>query len=242
MAYQEVLIMAMTCMRGGICTAGLIRRPHPSSHFQWVRPVKRFGLLLLGDMTTADGHIVQVGDVIQLSLVQPCPDPPHVEDWLTDFVKQRPRCVRPISREKWGDLLARYCDKRPAEVLCEHTRSLCLVHPQDVWANFFCDAYSGKYQARIGFNLPDLHHAGSGSLRGLPVTDIRWRALGRHWLAQDHSQEVSLDQACLQERLQAEAIYLSIGLSRRFQGQSWPLVIGVYPVPDYTVTVDYRRL
>ena len=55
MAEREMLIMAMTRMRSGICTAGYVNRMHRASVLQWVRPVKAFDSVLLGDMTYADG-------------------------------------------------------------------------------------------------------------------------------------------------------------------------------------------
>ena len=35
------------------------------------------------------------------------------------------------------------------------------------------------------------------------------------------------------ERLNVEAVYLAVGLSREWQGEYWPLVVGVHVVPDY---------
>jgi hypothetical protein len=46
----------------------------------------------------------------------------------------------------------------------------------------------------------------------------------------------------LVERLRADAIYLTLGLSRNYQGQYWPLVVGVHVVPDYEATIDVNRL
>ena len=71
---KEVLIMAMTRMRSGICTAGFITADDPPGALVWVRPVKEYGSLLLGDMTDAAGRVVQVGDVVELALRRPRPD------------------------------------------------------------------------------------------------------------------------------------------------------------------------
>ena len=40
------------------------------------------------------------------------------------------------------------------------------------------------------------------------------------------------------ERLPAQAMYLTIGLSRRWQGEVWPLVHAVHVVPDYDANID----
>ena len=237
---QEVLVLAMTHMLSGICTAGFTREPDPITGLRWVRPVRDFDTLQPGDMTDADGRLVQCGDVVELNLLAPCPDPPHVEDWLTDFIHHRPRLLRRLEGEKRARLLARYLDRAPEDVLIRHTRSLCLVQPEQVWASFSLDAYSGKYEARMGFVLPGLEaHPRATSRRGVSVTDLKWRALGRTLLAAQDEQSgrgrLALDHDALCERLNTEAIYLAVGLSRFWQGEYWPLVIGVHVVPDYEV-------
>jgi hypothetical protein len=108
-----------------------------------------------------------------------------------------------------------------------------------VWAHFSLDTYSGKYQARMRFVLPgDANHPRITSRRGVSVTDLRWRALGRSWLGA--RSYLALDHDALFKRLRAEALYLAIGLSRTYQGEYWPLVVGVHVVPDYMVPCRRR--
>ena len=57
MPEREVLIMAVTRMLSGVCTAGLGRERHPASHLAWIRPVKPYDSLLVGDITDATGRI-----------------------------------------------------------------------------------------------------------------------------------------------------------------------------------------
>lgn len=243
---QDVLIMAMTRMRSGICTAGFINEPHSASGLQWVRPVKEYGSLLLGDMSDAKGRVVQVGDVIALNLLKPRPDPTHAEDWLTDFVRRRPRRLRRLEGEKRASFLAEHVDQAPEEILCSQKRSLCLLAPDAIWSSFSLDLYSGKYEARIGFRLDGLVHERTAAPQGVPVTDLKWRALGRGWLETETAgagkKGLALDQKALLDRLQAERIYLSVGLSRPYKRRLWPLVVGVHPVPDYEATIDYEEL
>ena len=58
---DEILILAVTRMRGGVCVAGMTRELDPASGLRWVRPVKPHGLLLLGDIRYADGALMQPG-------------------------------------------------------------------------------------------------------------------------------------------------------------------------------------
>jgi hypothetical protein len=233
MPYREVLILAMTKMRAGICTAGFTRESDPVTGLRWVRPVRDFGPLLQGDMTDAGGRLAQCGDVLELNLIEARPDPPHVEDWVVDFIRQRPRLLRRLEGEKRARFFPRYLDPSPADVLVHHTRSLCLVRPAQVWARFFLDAYSGKYQAQMGFTLTEeANHPQATGRRGVSVTDLRWRAVGRSWLGEKGGR-VTLNQDALCERLAADEIYLSLGLSRNWQDAYWPLVVGVHTTPDY---------
>ena len=68
------------------------------------------------------------------------------------------------------------------------------------------------------------------------MTDLKWRALGRAWLGEGRS--TCAGDTALVERLHADAIYLTLGLSRNYQGQYWPLVVGVHVVPDYDAVID----
>jgi hypothetical protein len=238
----EVLILAMTKMLSGICTAGFVNEPDPVTGLRWVRPVRDFGTLVPGDMTDANDCLMQCGDVVELHLLSSRPDPPHTEDWLTDFVHHRPRRVRRLEGEKRERLFAKYLDSCPEDVLEHHTRSLCLVQPEKVWAQFSLDTYSGKYQARMGFVLTGpVDHPQAKSQRGISVTDIKWRALGRTWLGPKGGL-LTLDHKTLCQRLNVTKIYLALGLSRNWKGEHWLLVVGIHTVPDYEATLDLNCL
>jgi hypothetical protein len=239
---QPVLIMAMTRMLSGVCTAGFTTEPDAVSHLCWVRPVREQGSLLLGDLTDADGRVLQPDDVVELRLERPRPEPPHTEDWVTDFIFHRPCLLRRLEGERRARFLAEHLDLAPQEILGPHpTRSLCLIRPEDVWARFNLDSYSLKYEARVGFTLGGERYPRTRPDRGVPVSDIKWRALGRGWLG-DRGGTLKLDKAALLRRLEAEELYLALGLSRSYQGQLWLLVIGVHAVPDYQVPIDYENL
>jgi hypothetical protein len=241
MPREEILILAMTKMHSGICTAGFTRERHAITGLRWVRPVREFCTVQLGDMTVDDGRSIQCGDVVELALIKPRPDPPHVEDWLVDFVHHRPAVLRRLEGKRRSRFFPKYLDRAPEEVLVQHARSLCLVKPGQVWVRFSLDAYSLKYEARMGFVLGgDVNHPRATSRRGVSVTDLKWRRLGRSWLGSDGG-TLTLDHDTLLERLGAEELYLVVGLSRSWQGEYWPLVVGVHAVPDYVVASSNGR-
>jgi len=241
MPRQEVLILAVTKMLSGVCTAGMTGERDPVTGLKWLRPVKDFGTLLLGDLTDQRGTVIRPFDVVELNLVKPRTDPPHVEDWVTDFVRHRPRIVRRLEGERRTNFLSKYLDGNPHEVLAGHSRSLCLVKPDQVKASFSLDAYSGKYEARLAFTLGAEAYLGSMRKGGLPVTDVKWRALGREWLGGSGGR-LDCDEDELRDKLGVDGFYLALGLSRSYQGEYWLLVLGVHTVPDYEVGIDYDNL
>lgn len=235
---HEILILAVTKMLSGVCTAGFAQERDAATGLRWVRPVKAHDTLLLGDLADAAGRVVQPFDVVELALEKERPEPPHVEDWVTDFVRHRPRVVRRIEGKRRADLLAECVDRSPQQVLVDHSRSLCLVQPDTVQIRFSRDSYSGKFDARLSFALNSTQY---GSQKRLPVTDLKWRALGYSWLG-DSGGAVEMDDAELRDSLGLEALYLVLGLSRSYQGQWWTLVVGVHTVPDFEVEIDYARM
>jgi hypothetical protein len=243
MPVREVLILAMTKMKSGICTAGFVTERAPVTGLRWVRPAREFDTVLPEDMLDPDGHLILCGDVVALNLVTPRPDPPHVEDWITDFVHRRPRRLRHLEGDKRAAFFPQYLDQAPEQVFIDHARSLCLVEPEQVWAFFSLDRYSGKYQARLRFTLPgEVQCPRAMQRRGLCVTDLKWRALGRRWLTEASQGTLRLEHDALLARLNADALYLTLGLSRRWQGEYWPLVHAIHVVPDYDVTIDLENL
>jgi hypothetical protein len=239
---EEVLILAMTKMLSGICTAGFSCERAPTTGLCWIRPVREFDTLLLGDMCDATGHLVQCCDVVELALVKPRPDPPHTEDWLVDVIHHRPRVVRRLEGQKRAEFFPKYLDTAPEDVLTHHRRSLCLVQPDHISVRFSLDAHTGRYDARMKLTLPGgVEPARARGLQGLSITDLKFRALGRAWLGAQGG-TLDLTQEALAERLSAEAIYLTMGLSRSWQGEYWPLVHAVHVVPDYAADVQMECL
>jgi hypothetical protein len=241
MPITEVLLLAVTKMLGGLCIAGMTTEPDPVSQLRWVRPVPEFGHVLLGDVTTAEGQVLRPFDVVEFCLIQPRPDPPHAEDWVVDFVHPRPRVARRLEGQRRADFLARYLDREPGQVLRLKERSLCLVKPDWVKGNFRLDRYSGRFDAHLGFGLGRQRYTGSHAKGGLPVTDLKWRALGRAWLPAEEGW-VDFDGGDLEARYGVEEVYLALGLTRSFKGEFWPIVVGVHTVPDFEAEVDYDNL
>jgi hypothetical protein len=241
MPVQELLILAVTKMLGGVCIAGMTTERHPVTGLRWVRPVREYAHVLVGDITTAAGAVLQPFDVVKFNFLQPHPIPPHTEDWITDFVHHRPRVVRRLEGERRAGFLRKYLDTAPRQVLDSQQRSLCLIEPSRVKGCFRLDGYSGKFDARIAFRLGKKPYVGSYAKGGIPVTDLKWRALGRSWLPEDGGW-TEFDAGDLEARLGIKEIYLAVGLTRSYRGGFWLVIVGVHTVPDYEAAVDYDNL
>jgi len=219
----------------------MVAEPNPITGLRWVRPVRERSHLLLGDITTAEGQVLRPFDVAEFALLRHAPQPPHVEDWITEFVRRRPLVVRKLEGGRRSVFLRKHLDCAPAEVLDGQQRSLCLVSPEGFAGRFSLDSYTGKFDARVTFKLGGKTYAGPHGGGGMPVTDLRWRALGRTWLG-GAGGAVGFGAEDLNRRFGIQELYLAIGLTRPYEGRCWPMVIGVHTVPDLQVTVDYQDL
>ena len=241
MPKHETLLLAVTKMHGGVCLAGMTTQPDPTTGLRWVRPVREYGHVLLGDISTDNGRVLCPFDVVEFELRHPAPEPPHTEDWVTEFVRHRPRILRRLEGVRRAEFLHRYQDAAPGEVLDKQQRSLCLIQPEWIKGTFRLDSYSGKFEARMAFGLDGRTYRGPYAKGGFSVTDLRWRALGRASLPEDGGW-TEFDAGDLQARHGIEEIYLVVGLTRSYEGAYWLIVVGVHTVPEYGAEIDYDNL
>ena len=241
MPTQELLILAVTKMLGGVCIAGMTSEPDPVTGLCWVRPVREFGHVLLGDITTPEQEILRPFDVVRFNLIRPRPEAPHTEDWIADFVYERPRIVRRLEGKRRKRFLERHQDTAPLQVLDAQQRSLCLIKPDWVRGCFQLDPPSGDFDARLTFGLDGRTYSGSRAKGGLSVTDLKWRALGRAWLGPGGGR-IDFDASDLAEEFGIGSIYLVAGLTRSFQGSFWTIIVGVHTAEGYRTAIDYDSL
>ena len=225
----DLVLLAVTRMLSGVCIGGI-----PPGGGRWVRPVKPFGCPQLDDIRFASGALMRPFDIVSLNLLKPQPDSPHVEDVLCDFIRPRPEWRGRLTESESETFLEGCVDPRPADIWCGGDRSLTLFEPHALTAAFAFDSYSEKFECRIAW-------PGYDGPQGVPVTDLKWRALGWEWVTRG-PQNQQYDLPVLRRCLGVERVFLAIGLSRIFQGQVWPIVIGVHTLPDYEAGVDERRL
>ena len=234
-------MLAVTRMHGGLCIAGMTKEPDRVTGLKWIRPIRDLKHVQLGDITTAEGAVLRPFDVVQFDLIRHRPNPPHVEDWIAEFVRPRPRVLRRLEGERRTRFLRKYLDTAPLQVVEGQLRSLCLIKPDSIKGNFRLDGFSGKFDARMAFRHGGRRFWGSHAQGGIPVTDLKWRALGRAWLPEEGGW-TEFEDGDLEARYGIQEVFLAIGLTRNFEGKCWPIVIGVHTVPDYDALVDYDNL
>lgn len=242
-----LVLLAVTVMKTGVCIAG-VRREAPKT---WVRPVREFGTVLLGDITypTPPGaggerRVMRPFDIVELTLGRARPDPPHVEDWTCDFAHSRPRLLATLAEGQREQVLAAAGASSDA-IWTDRNRSLGTLRVDDVSATFTADAYAGTYEARVVFpGLPS-------DIASVACTDLKWRALGRRLLARGQAAAASQGATHVLrlggDELRAALggpsdIWLALGMTRLHDGRTWPLVVGVHTVPEYEADVDYHAL
>jgi len=222
---EPVVVLAVTKMLSGMCTGGI-----SMVSGRWVRPVKEFGTVLLGDLTYPDKSVIRPFDIVKFGLIRPRPTPPHIEDWLCNLTRVKPQLTGRLDERI--SFLDKHSEPEAAQQILNAQRSLALIEPSSVEALFVMDNYSGKYDARV--RVPELGE------RPMPVTDIKWRALGRKLLGGQSRLVLTPDD--LREKLSLARIFIALGLSRLHEGRHWPLVVGIHTWPDYEAEIDYRNL
>ena len=178
----EVICLANSWKHGGRCVAGL-----RIDGGGWVRPVSREpdGVLQLWHYTLVSGGEAALGDVLQMRLTQPHPDPHHPENWLMDYglwtlvARPLPSSAREVLEQSLtsGPNLLGDCEDRIAyDALkkCPAAASLALVRPEGLQWQVRQSPSSGKRQTRAVFRL-------TGVWYNLALTDPAWlKTLASH--------------------------------------------------------------
>jgi hypothetical protein len=239
-----LVVLAVTAMRTGVCIAG-VRQDAPSV---WVRPVRAFGTVTLGDITypshAEERRVMCPFDIVEITLDAHRPEPPFVEDWICDFSRHRPGLLGTLAE---GERLAllQAASAAPESIWSGHDRSLGACVADDLSASFSRDEYAGKYETRLSFGGQPTETS------SLPCTDLKWRALGRALLAKEYASStnqqvrtLALTNQELRQKLGMgeHAIWLALGLTRELHGRRWPLIVGAHTIPDYEAAVDYSIL
>lgn len=237
---KEITTLALTKMHGGVCTAGIddagcwVRpvRPHTDSKPRY-EMVTDYCLLPLDFFHGGMSHLVNLG-VTRFWFSAHTPQSPHIEDWTMELTR-KPQLIRKLTDEEQERFLAAHVEDGLPLFDGDCQRSLALIKPDSFSFSFGMNRSGDDVSARASFTVGDVQVGDVG------CTDLRMRALGRKLLEKSGGERSLLSDEDFR-RHDKQATYLSIGLSRPFQGKHWLLLVGVHSIPELTVEIDFAKL
>jgi hypothetical protein len=237
---KELTILALTKMHGGVCTAGI------DGDGQWVRPVRPhaenkprydavtdYCLLPLDFFHGGHSHLVNLG-VTRFWFASHTPQPPHTEDWTMELAR-KPQLIRKLTAEEQERFLAASVEDGLPMLDRDGRRSLALIKPDRFSFSFARNRSGDDVSVRASFKVGDV------GIDNVGCTDLRMRALGRKLLEKSGG-EISLLSDEDFRRHDKGATYLTVGLSRPFQGKHWLILVGAHTIPELEVEIDFAKL
>ncbi len=222
----DILVLGIRQAGSSYGLVGMSTEPDPTTGRRWVRPLKNGLPLTRDDLIYEGGQPVQLGDVIQLDLLEPKPEPPFTENVLANWDAGPPIFIRDLTEARRAAFFPAHVDPDPQAVLRgSPSRSVCLVRPDEVEAVFSYDAEIEQFETRLFPRIGKLKKED-----GVLVYDPYWKRWCRVQLGDE--EYIHYDHAELRELV--GEMYLTIGLNARGGVQ----VLGVHTVPAYQVTVD----
>lgn len=219
--------MAVTRALNHFCVAGV------NQTNDWKRPVCIPGWFLRRNQVFQDNEcIVRNYNIVRFYSEGNMNNQPHSEDFKIDANRSF-QLLGIVSENERAELfseidesnLIEESDERIYNYLLSNNRSLIMIKPDGIDQ---CTCEPNEYKGiktRIHFTLNDEYY-------NISCTDIRWRAYIRN-----HRNESNTD------TLNNRETYLTIGLTREpWNGQIWPIVVGLHVLPELHVDVDYNNL
>lgn len=237
---KELTILALTRMHGGVCTAGV------DGDGQWARPVRPhaesspryegvtdYCLLPIDFFHGGRSHLVNLG-VTRFWFAAHTPQPPHTEDWTMDLTR-KPQLIRKLANEEQESFLAARVEEGLPLLDGDGRRSLALIKPDSFSFSFGMNRTGDDVSVRASFKV------GATGIDDVGCTDLRMRALGRKLLEKSGGEKSMLSDEDFR-RHDKQSTYLTIGLSRPFQGKHWLILVGAHTIPELTVEIDFAKL
>ncbi len=237
---KELTILALTKMHGGVCAAGI------DAGGRWVRPVRPhadtqtrfemitdYSLLPLDFFHGGRSHLINMG-LTRFFFSSHAPQAPHTEDWVMELTR-KPQLIRKLTDDEQESFLASHVEDGAPLLDGAGQRSLALINPNSFSFSFGLNRSGDDVSVRATFKIGDVGMVDIG------CTDLRMRALGRRMLEKSGGGGILLSDEDFM-RHDKKATYLTIGLSRVFQGKHWVIVVGVHSIPELAVEIDFARL
>lgn len=218
---KTIFVTGVTRMRHGfVCVSGIDRAGN------FVRPEiaypDRHGIrkeyLFSGNVA-----VIRPLVKVQLDFVKPVPKAAfHTEDWLIDG-SAAPRLIEVPSEQEKRRILEKHTDVSLERALYDQSRSLIIVKA-DGTPDIDIKLYDGNIKSYLSFR------DGAGNYhRRVPVTDCNWLAATKYLWRSDREHVVSR----LTKALSGKEVFIRVGVTRKWRGQKWRQVSGVFTIPDW---------
>ncbi len=221
---MEVTILVVSKMLRKACVAGV------NNEMEWCRPIRLPDYnLYLRDINPRTGYL-QKGNVLVFQFNEFLNNTPHSEDFIITS-NTAATLIRTLNCAELTNIVSEANESdnilesnlNIKDYLINLNRSLCVIKPDNIIGHTDIDTYDNRYKPKIQFEFGDCN-------LNLSCQDIYWRALGRT----DNGREIQ------REILEENDVHFVIGLSRFFRDDYWPLIVGIYPLPN--VEIDYGNL
>lgn len=220
----EITILVVSKMLRKACVAGV------NTEMEWFRPVRLPDYnLYLRDINPRTGQI-QKGNVLIFEDIELLNNTPHSEDFIIS--SNTPiTLIRTLDSAELTNIVSEANESDDIlesnlnikDYLINSNRSLCVIKPDNIIGHTYIDSYDNSYKPKIQFEFGDRN-------LNLSCQDIHWRALGRTESGREIQREI----------LEEEDVHFIIGLSRLFNDDYWPLIVGIYPLPN--IEIDYGNI
>jgi hypothetical protein len=148
---------------------------------------------------------------------------------------RKPQLIRKLANEEQENFLAASVEEGLPLLDGDGRRSLALIKPDSFSFSFGMNRTGDDVSVRASFKVGDVGKDDVG------CTDLRMRALGRKLLEKSGGEKSMLSDEDFR-RHDKQSTYLTIGLSRPFQGKHWLILVGAHTIPELTVEIDFAKL
>ena len=222
--YVNLNILAVTKMSNNVCIVGV------DENNSWMRPVKSaYSNPSVSDIFHGNQCVIKTYNVVSFLANNKLTNYPHSEDFIANWSFKKPKFIKGLNLHERNELFFNIDESEKinediTSYLLENNRSLILIKPNKIIRCSWINSYDNKYKPRISFLLNEKFY-------NFPCTDLGWRAIGRYYNMPK----------CV-DLLNNNDVYFVIGLSRKFNEEFWPMIVGVHAIPEIEIEINYSNL
>ncbi|MCC7573814.1 MAG: hypothetical protein KO464_10640 [Candidatus Methanofastidiosum sp.] len=232
---MDIVCLAWTKMARGKCFAGIDKNTG-----KWARIVPEYGELQEETFAyQAQTFLCQDYNILRVyHKGNKNSSPPHSEDYIWDsnnkcqLIGKITNTEAFLSKVSENNLLMNK-DKFIHTILKEQNKSLILVGPVIITkGQLFKNMHNpNEIDLRFFFEIPSVNYVASKVPNGgIKCTSIYWTNYFKKMMHSRNSSVIFFDDNEFRDMIgNYKNLYISIGLTREFEGENWPMIIGIHP-------------